>query len=147
MSTTSGSSTQSDVGYDVIAVLGFDKGFGTYSSTEFFIQFSKNTSIFKGIFKKERNTENSDDEDGGSIRTRTSSMTRPKALVVRCNNELCDSVPAFMVNDRLVFVGEDGVYTTSPSSTILEQFGLRGGRNTVTFLNREYQSEVTCHVW
>ena len=145
-SSSSRSSTQPD-GYDVIAVFGFDKGFGAFSSTEFFIQFNNNTSIFKGIFKKEKSAGEMDNEDVGGGNRRTTSLTRPKALVVKCNDELCDSMPAVMVNDRLVFVGEDGVYTTSPSSRMLEQFGLRGGRNSVTFESREYQCEVTCHVW
>ena len=148
---TSSHNHQPEAGYDVIVVLGYDKGLGAYSSTEFFIQFNNNTSIFKGMFKKEASAESSDDEDYGRESTssfsRTSSLGRPKSVAVKCNGELRASVPALMLGDRLVFVGADGVYTTSPSSRALEQLGLQGGRNSVSFESVDYNCEVACSVW
>ena len=152
MSTSAASSSPPEVGYDVIAVKGFDKGFGVYSSTEFFIHFSNNTSIFKAMFRKEGASEEvSDDEDSGRDSfinfSRTPSLTRAKSVIVRCNDVICSTVPAFMVNDRLVFVDSDGVYTPSPPSSVLEKLRLGWGRNTLVFECREYQCEVSCSVW
>lgn len=148
MPSASSNETQPEMGYDVIVVHGFDKGFGTYSSTEFFISFSNNTSIFKGMFKKDASELG--DEDVGkesSMVKRITSPSRAKPVKVRCNGDLCDSVQAQVYNDRLVFSGHDGVYTTSPPSAVLEQLGLQGGRNTVTFECPGYECEVSCHVW
>jgi hypothetical protein len=147
------------VGYDVIAVLGVDKGLGAYSSTEFFVQFSNNTSIFKGMFKKEASAEDCSGTEGGRDRDRdkdlrAASQARPRPVLVTCNDDVCDCASAVMVDDRLVFAvgaegegGGGGGYSTSPPSRVLEQLGLRAGRNTVLFESREYQCQVACHVW
>lgn len=139
-------------GYDVVVVKGYDKGFGMFSSTEFFIQFTNNTSIFKSMFKKETSTDGADNEELGRESTsnfaRTSpTMSRPKSVNIRINDRLCGGVSALMVADRLVFMGEHGEYNTRPTSAILQQLGLRAGNNTACFECPEYQCEVSCSIW
>jgi hypothetical protein len=144
-------------GYDVIVVRGFDKGLGALSCTEFFVQFSNNTSMFRGMFKREPSTNSSadtlDEEESGresfSSFVRMSSGSRPKPVVVRCNGQLCESqvIPAFVVNDRLMFVGVDGEYTTTPPSRVLEQLDLCWGKNSIIFECPDYRCEVACSVW
>ena len=141
-------STSSDsvfnIGYDVVVVYGYDKGYGCFSSTEFLVSFNKNTSIFKGMFKKEDQCSMQDASE--NVRS-SRKYVRPYHISVKCNGDICDSIPAVMLNDRLVFDWTDGVYKTTPSSTMLEQLGLKWGKNIVSFECRGYQCEVSCVVW
>ena len=150
--------TSAHVGHDVICVAGLDKGFGSYSSTEFFIPFHNNSSMFKSMFAAPDGDADSDTEDEKkrfSISRKTNSNnsnnSNNKALplvIVRCNGVICDSIKAFAVNDTVSFLDpRSGLYTTSPSSDILEQFGFHWGCNVVSFEYLEYNCEVSCNVW